>query len=135
DVAEIVRSQLVDGTPAKYLDFPKARYGFYQMDEVIQHDKSVGISTDAGYVAYPQQYMSLATIDNTIQDGDTVEIIWGEDPISAKPQTDRKYKPVRIRATVLPAPYQAFARTTYRGLSAHDQFLSRYPRHFLLLLE
>src|SRR5699024_12614046 len=59
DVAEIVRSQLVDGTPAKYLDFPKARYGFYQMDEVIQHDKSVGISTDAGYVAYPQQYMSL----------------------------------------------------------------------------
>src|SRR5699024_3255005 len=25
DVADIIRSQLVDGTPAKYLDFPKAR--------------------------------------------------------------------------------------------------------------
>lgn len=117
DVAEIVRSQLVDGTPAKYLDFPKARYGFYQMDEVIQGDQSVGISTDAGYVAYPQRYMSLATIDDEIRDGDTVEIIWGEDPVSAKPQVDRNHKQVRIRATVLPAPYQEYARTTYRGMT------------------
>ena len=117
DVADIVRSQLVDGTPAKYLDFPKARYGFYQMDEVVQQGKQVGVSTDAGYVAYPQRYMSLATIDNSIRDGDTVEIIWGEDPISAKPQTDRNHKQTRIRATVLPAPYQEYARTTYRGLS------------------
>src|SRR5699024_12058430 len=114
--------------------FPKARYGFYQMDEVIQHDKSVGISTDAGYVAYPQQYMSLATIDNTIQDGDTVEIIWGEDPISAKPQTDRNHKQVRIRATALPAPYQEYARTTYTGLSTHDSFLRHYPQPYLSLL-
>jgi len=117
DVAEIIRSQLVDGTPAKYLDFPKARYGFYQMDEVIQGDQSVGISTDAGYVAYPQRYMSLATIDDEIRDGDTVEIIWGEDPVSAKPQVDRNHKQVRIRATVFPAPYQEYARTTYRGMT------------------
>src|SRR5699024_2042712 len=69
DVADIVRSQLVDGAPAKYLDFPKARYGFYQLDEVVQQGKRVWVSTDAGYVAYPQRYMSLATIDNSIQNG------------------------------------------------------------------
>src|SRR4051794_8360548 len=34
DVAAVVRSQVEPGVPAKYLDFPKARYGFYQMDEV-----------------------------------------------------------------------------------------------------
>lgn len=116
DVADVVRSQLVDGTPAKYLDFPKARYGFYQMDEIRREDRPVGISTDAGYVAYPQQYMSLATIDHDIADGETVEIIWGEDPISAKPQVDQHHRQVRIRATVAPAPYQEYARTKYRDL-------------------
>ncbi len=63
DVADIVKSQLEPGTPAKFLDFPKARYGLYQMDEVLQDGKRVGISTDAGYVAYDQLYMSLATLD------------------------------------------------------------------------
>lgn len=116
DVAEVVRSQVDEGTPAKFLDFPKARYGFYQMDEVLQNNQPVGISTDAGYVAYPQRYMSLATIDDAIENGETVEIIWGENPISAKPQTDQNHRQVRIRATVSPAPYQEYARTAYRGI-------------------
>lgn len=117
DVADIVRSQLEEGTPAKFLDFPKARYGFYQMDEIRHHDQPVGISTDAGYVAYPQRYMSLATLNDDIADGDTVEIVWGEDPISTKPQTDQHHRQVRIRATVAPAPYQEYARTVYRGIN------------------
>ncbi|WP_413542710.1 aminomethyl transferase family protein [Citricoccus nitrophenolicus] len=115
DVAAIVRSQVEEGTPAKYLDFPKGRYGFYQMDEVVREGRRVGISTDAGYVAYPQLYMSLATVDVALQDGERVEIVWGEDPVSAKPQVDQHHRQVRIRATVAPAPYQEYARTTYRA--------------------
>lgn len=118
DVAAIVRSQVEDGVPAKFLDFPKARYGFYQMDEVRRDDRPVGISTDAGYVAYPQMYLSLATVDTALQDGDEVEVVWGEDPITAKPQVDRNHRQVRIRATVAPAPYQEYARTTYRSDAA-----------------
>jgi glycine cleavage system aminomethyltransferase T len=114
DVAAIVRSQLEEGTPAKYLDFPKARYGFYQMDEVLLDGKRVGISTDAGYVAQPQLYMSLATLDQDIEDGSVVDVVWGEDPVSRKPQVDQNHRQVRIRATVAPAPYQEYARTTYR---------------------
>ncbi|HJF15470.1 MAG TPA: aminomethyl transferase family protein [Enteractinococcus helveticum] len=120
DVAAVVRSQLEEGTPAKFLDFPKARYGFYQMDEVRFQDRRVGISTDAGYLAYPQKYMSLATLETEIADGEVVEIIWGEDPISTKPQADQEHRQVRIRATVAPAPYHEYVRTTYRGITEQE---------------
>lgn len=115
DVAAVVRSQVEPGVPAKFLDFPKARYGFYQMDEVRSGDDLVGISTDAGYLAHEQMYMSLATLDRSFEDGAVVEVVWGEDPISNKPQVDRSHRQVRIRATVAPAPFHDYARTAYRA--------------------
>jgi vanillate/3-O-methylgallate O-demethylase len=115
DVAAIVRSQVEPGIPAKFLDFPKARYGFYQMDRVEQGGRLVGISTDAGYIAYDQLYMSLATLDADVPEGSVVEVVWGEDPISAKPQVDSRHRQVRIRATVAPAPYHEYARSVYRS--------------------
>jgi glycine cleavage system aminomethyltransferase T len=115
DVASVVRSQLEPGTPAKFLDFPKARYGLYQMDEVQHEGATVGISTDAGYIAFDQLYMSLATIDIDIADGTEVEVVWGEDPISTKDSVDQSHRQVKIRATVAPAPYHEWARTVYRA--------------------
>ncbi|WP_409047359.1 aminomethyl transferase family protein [Microbacterium sp. HA-8] len=115
DVAAVVRSQVEPGVPAKFLDFPKARYGLFQMDEVRHHDRPAGISTDAGYVSYDQLYMSLATLDVDIADGAEVEVVWGEDPISRKDSVDRTHRQVRIRATVAPAPYHEWARTVYRA--------------------
>lgn len=115
DVAAIVKSQIEPGIPAKFLDFPKARYGFYQMDRVESGGKLVGISTDAGYIAYDQLYMSLATLDNDVPEGAVVEVVWGEDPISSKPQVDQKHRQVTIRATVAPAPYHDYARSVYRA--------------------
>jgi vanillate/3-O-methylgallate O-demethylase len=115
DVAAVVRSQVEPGVPAKFLDFPKARYGLFQMDEVRHHDRPAGISTDAGYVSYDQLYMSLATLDVDIADGTEVEVVWGEDPISRKDSVDRTHRQVRIRATVAPAPYHEWARTVYRA--------------------
>jgi vanillate/3-O-methylgallate O-demethylase len=114
DVGKVVQSQLEPGIPAKFLDFPKARYGFYQMDRVLFGGKDVGISTDAGYVSFDQLFMSLASIDINVPDGAEVEIVWGENPISKKPQVDASHKQVNIRATVAPAPYHDYARTVYR---------------------
>ena len=115
DVADIVQSQLEPGTPAKYLEWPKARYGFYQFDEVQAEGRRVGVSTDAGYVAYDQLYLSLASVDVDVPDGAAVEVIWGEDPVSRKSNVE-PHQQVRIRATVAPAPYHQYARTTYRDL-------------------
>lgn len=115
DVAAIVQSQMEPGVPAKFLEFPKARYGLFQMDVVEVDGAQVGISTDAGYVAYDQLYMSLATLDNEIADGSEVEIVWGEDPVTRKASVDQNHRQVRIRAIVAPAPYHDFARTVYRA--------------------
>ncbi len=115
DVAEVVRSQLEPGIPGKFLDFPKARYGLFQMDEVRWDGARAGISTDAGYIAHDQLYMSLATLDVDVADGTEVEVVWGEDPISAKPQVDSVHRQMIIRATVAPAPYHDYARTVYRA--------------------
>lgn len=115
DVASIVRSQVEPGIPAKFLDFPKARYGLYQMDEVLQGGTRVGISTDAGYVAYDQLYMSLATVDVDVPDGAEVSVVWGEDPISQKHSVDAAHRQVHVRATVAPAPFHEYARTVYRA--------------------
>ncbi|GGC80818.1 glycine cleavage system protein T [Tersicoccus solisilvae] len=115
DVAAVVRSQLEPGTPAKYLDFPKARYGLFQMDEVLRDGARVGISTDAGYVAHDQLYMSLATVDTDVPDGAEVEVVWGEHPVSRKAGVDAEHRQVHIRATVAPAPFHEFARTVYRA--------------------
>ena len=115
DVADVVRSQLEPGIPGKFLDFPKARYGLFQMDEVRLDGARVGISTDAGYIAHDQLYMSLATVDVDVADGTEVEVVWGEDPISTKPQVDASHRQMIIRATVAPAPYHDYARTVYRA--------------------
>lgn len=115
DVAAVVRSQIEPGTPAKFLDFPKARYGLFQLDEVRRDGHVVGISTDAGYAAYDQLYMSLATIDADVADGTVVEVRWGENPVSRKASVDAVHRQVDIRATVAPAPYHEWARTRYRA--------------------
>lgn len=115
DVAAVVRSQVEPGIPGKYLDFPKARYGLYQMDEVLLDGRRVGISTDAGYVAFDQLYMSLATVDVEVEEGAEVVVVWGEDPISTKDSVDAAHRQMSIRATVAPAPYHEYARTVYRA--------------------
>jgi vanillate/3-O-methylgallate O-demethylase len=58
--------------------------------------------------------MSLATVDTAVQEGAVVEVVWGEDPVSRKPQVDAVHRQVRIRATVAPAPYHEYARSVYR---------------------
>lgn len=115
DVAAAQRSLYEPGLPAKYIEFPKSRYGQYQMDRIEADGKAVGISLDVGYITNQHAFVSLATIENEYAEpGTQVEVLWGEDPNSAKPAVE-KHRQVRIRATVEPAPYSAYARENYRA--------------------
>lgn len=115
DVAAIQRSQYEPGTPAKFIEFPKARYGLYQMDRVEKDGKPVGISLDAGYITNEQAFISLATLDiEHAEPGTEVVIYWGEDPNSTKPSVET-HRQVAVRATVYPAPFASFARENYRA--------------------
>ncbi len=114
DVAATLRTLLEPGVPAKYIDFPKARYGLYQVDRVVIDGADVGISHDAGYLTNEHAFVSLASIDAAhAEPGTEVEVIWGEQPVSHKPAVE-VHRQVAIRATVQPAPYSAFARENYR---------------------
>ncbi len=89
DVAAAQRSLYEPGTPAKYIDFPKARYGIYQVDRVLADGTDVGISHDAGYITGEQVFVSLASVDAAhAEPGTEVVVVWGEEPVSAKPAVE-----------------------------------------------
>ncbi|MBN9155595.1 MAG: aminomethyltransferase family protein [Microbacterium sp.] len=114
DVAAIQRSQYEPGTPAKYLEFPKARYGLYQMDRVEVGGELVGISHDVGYITNEQAFVSLASVDlEHAEPGTEVTLVWGESPNSTKPAVE-EHRQITVRATVQPAPYSSYARENYR---------------------
>ena len=109
-----MRALLEPGLPAKYIDFPKARYGLYQVDRVLIDGHDVGISHDAGYITNEQVFASLASlVPDAAEPGTEVVVVWGEEPNSAKPAVE-PHRQVEIRATVAPAPYSSYARENYR---------------------
>lgn len=114
DVAGVTKSLYEPGIPAKYLEMPKARYAFFQVDTVLRDDKPAGMSLDAGYLANEHAFVSLATVDaDAGAPGTEVTVLWGEEPNSAKPAVER-HRQVPIRATVAPAPFVREVRESYR---------------------
>lgn len=102
------------GTPAKFIEFPKARYGLYQVDRVEIDGQIVGLSHDVGYITNEQAFVALASIElKHSEPGTEVTAIWGESPNSTKPAVET-HRQVTVRATVQPAPYSSFARENYR---------------------
>ncbi|GAA3547308.1 aminomethyltransferase family protein [Amycolatopsis ultiminotia] len=115
DAGRIFSSLWTPGPTYKYFSLPKARYGQFQMDEVLAGDRRVGISMDCGYVVRDQAVVSLAVLDEEFaQPGTEVRVVWGENPVSDKPSVE-PHEQVEIRATVEAAPLDRFARTRYRA--------------------
>lgn len=114
DVGRIFTSLWTPGPTFKYFSLPKARYGQFQMDEVLRDGRRVGISMDCGYVVRDQAVVSLAVVDEEVAEpGTQVRVVWGEHPVSAKPAVEA-HDQFEVRATVEPAPLDSFARTRYR---------------------
>jgi glycine cleavage system aminomethyltransferase T len=113
DVTAAIGSLYRPGPGAKYIEMPKARYATHHEDAVLRHGRQVGVSLDCGYLANEREMVSLATIDSALAEpGTEVTVVWGEDPVSAKPAVEPHVQ-VQIRAVVAPAPYDA--RDTYRA--------------------
>ncbi len=114
DLAAIIASYVGDELPAKFIEFPKARYGLYQVDRVHVDGAAVGLSHDVGYITGLQSFVSLASIDEAhAEPGTRVTVVWGESPNSTKPAVE-PHRQVEVHATVAPAPFSAFARENYR---------------------
>jgi len=92
-------------------DMAKARYGLYQMDDVLIDGHHAGISMDCGYIANDRKIVSLAVIDEEhAQIGNEVTVVWGENPLSQKPQVE-PHEQTEVKAIIAPAPYGSHART------------------------
>jgi vanillate/3-O-methylgallate O-demethylase len=115
DVTAAIGSLYQPGPGAKYIEMPKARYATHHEDKVVKDGRPVGISLDCGYLANERVMVSLAVLDAAhAEPGTEVTVVWGEQPVSAKPAVE-EHRQVEIRATVAPAPFEAFARENYRG--------------------
>ena len=114
DMARVMSSAWRDGPKYKHFNMPKARYGLYQMDEIMIGTQRAGISLDCGYLANERKIVSLAVIDEAHSEtGTEVTVLWGESPNSIKPQVE-PHEQTQVKAVVAPAPYGAHARSVYR---------------------
>jgi glycine cleavage system aminomethyltransferase T len=116
DVADVIGSQLSQDKSAKFMEWPKSRYALFQTDRVLDADgEPIGLSLDCGYIYNEKAFVSLASLDREYAEtGTEVTVVWGESPNSRKP-TVEPHVQVEIRATVAPAPYEAYARENYRA--------------------
>jgi glycine cleavage system aminomethyltransferase T len=115
DVAAALGTWFRRGEKAKFFELPKSRYALYQADAVLSAGLRVGISHDCGYIANEEAFVSLASVEAGLAEpGTAVTVLWGESPLSAKPQVE-PHAQVEIRATVAPVPYADYARKAYRS--------------------
>lgn len=114
DMARVTSSAWREGPKYKHFNMPKARYGLYQMDQVLSDGRKAGISLDCGYLANDRKIVSLAVLDEEFATpGTEVSLLWGEAPNSLKPQVEA-HEQTELKAIVAPCPYGTNARTAYR---------------------
>ncbi len=115
DVLRAVGSQLEQGTPAKFMEFPSAVYSMHPYDAVMANGETVGVSTWIGYSSNERKMLTLAVVDNEYaRDGTQVKLLWGEKEGGSSKPTVEEHRQVEIRAVVSPVPYSTVARESYR---------------------
>jgi vanillate/3-O-methylgallate O-demethylase len=113
DVENAIGSLFEKGAPVKYIDLPLSNYSTWPNDRLMVDDHMVGVSTFSGYSFNERSFLSLAIVDNDVEIGNEVVLVWGEENGgSAKPVVER-HRQAEIRARVSPVPYSEVARTTY----------------------
>jgi glycine cleavage system aminomethyltransferase T len=113
DVARAIGTLFEKGDAAKYIDFPLSNYSTWPNDRLMRGGEMVGVSTFSGYSYNERSYLSLGVVDNEVEMGTEVVLVWGEEGGgSAKPVVER-HAQTEIRAVVSPVPYSEVARTSY----------------------
>jgi len=117
DVARIFASLVDTGNRGyQFFEVPTANYGSSNYDAVLDSSgATVGLSMFSGYSANERRALSLATIDNTIEIGTEVTVIWGEPGGGSSKTSVEPHDQIPMRAIVSPVPYSVDARTGYHA--------------------
>jgi vanillate/3-O-methylgallate O-demethylase len=113
DVTRAIGTLFEKGEPAKYIDLPLSNYATWPYDRVLLEGELVGISTFSGYSYNERSMLSLAIVDNDVEIGSEVILVWGEEGGGSPRPVVERHRQVEIRAIVSPCPYSEVARTTY----------------------
>jgi vanillate/3-O-methylgallate O-demethylase len=113
DVLKVLASMFEPGDIYKYIDLPLSNYASASYDRVLAGAKTVGVSMFSGYSYNERAMLSLSVVDEDVEVGSEVKILWGEPNGGTQKSTVERHKQIEIRATVSPVPYSKVARETY----------------------
>jgi vanillate/3-O-methylgallate O-demethylase len=114
DVLKIFASLLEPGSESyKYFDFPNSNYASSSYDSVMMGGKVVGYSMFGGYSYNERTVLSLGVIDDNIEIGDVLTLLWGEENGGTQKTTVEPHRQLEIRVRVSPTPYSRDARESY----------------------
>jgi vanillate/3-O-methylgallate O-demethylase len=112
DLLKVVASSFEEGTPYKWIDFPQPNYASTNADMLMSKGKMVGTSMFNGYSFNERCMLSLAVVNDDVQIGDQLTLVWGEPQTTGKTSTE-PHKQAEIRVLVAPTPYSRDARENY----------------------
>jgi vanillate/3-O-methylgallate O-demethylase len=114
DVLKIFASLLEPGRDHyKYFDFPNSNYASSTYDGVMRDGKVVGFSMFGGYSYNERTVLSLGVVDENIEIGDVLTLLWGEENGGTRKTTVEPHRQLEVRVQVSATPYSREARETY----------------------
>jgi vanillate/3-O-methylgallate O-demethylase len=123
DLAKIFASLTSrDELPYKFFDLPIANYASSSYDKVLLGDKVVGLSMFTGYSYNERCGLSLGVVDESVNTGDVLTLVWGEEDGGTDKLTVERHRQIDVRVRVSAVPYARDARETY-----HAGWRSRQP--------
>ena len=114
DMARIYASLFhPDEECCKFFDLPIANYASASYDAVLMGSKVVGYSMFGGYSFNERTALSLGVVDPSIDIGDVLTLVWGEENGGTRKTTVERHKQVEVRVKVCSVPYARDAREGY----------------------
>ncbi len=114
DMAKIYASLFMPGTANyKFFDLPNANYATSSYDKVMANGKIVGYSMFGGYSYNERTALSLGVVDPSVNVGDVLTLVWGEENGGTKKTTVEPHQQLEVRVKVAPVPYARDAREAY----------------------
>ena len=112
DLLKVVASSFEEGIPYKWIDLPQPNYASTSADMLMLDKRMVGMSMFNGYSFNERCMLSLGVVDESVQIGDQLTLIWGEPETTGKTSTE-PHRQAEIRVLVSPTPYAREAREHY----------------------
>jgi vanillate/3-O-methylgallate O-demethylase len=104
-----------DTLPFKYFDLPIANYASSSYDKVMLGGKVVGLSMFTGFSHNEHCGLSLGVVDDNINTGDVLTLVWGEEGGGTAKPTVERHRQTEVRVKVAAVPYARDARETYHS--------------------